>query len=258
MSTPGPFLDDLATCLRFYTRLPTPTPDRQDLARFAEALRVLPLAGAMIGVVGGVAFLCARALGLSVSLAAAFAVLALVLSTGGLHEDGLADVADGFGGGATPTRKLEIMRDSRVGAFGALALGFTLLLRVLAIGALGERSAWLAVAALTAAGAVSRVLGLLPLLLSPPARMDGAGAAMTRPTPSALRQASALACAFAALPFFAGVSAPQAVAANLAAFVGVLAFTRLAQQQIGGYSGDVLGAAQQVAEIAILAGLSAR
>jgi len=258
MSLPGPFLDDLSTCLRFYTRLPAPAPGASDLAGFAKALRLLPLAGAIVGLVGGAAFLCARVIGLGAPLAAAFAVLALVLTTGGLHEDGLADVADGFGGGASPARKLEIMRDSRVGAFGGLALAFTILLRVLAIGALGERSASLVLAALVASGAVSRLLGLMPLLLSFPARRDGAGAAMPRPTPAALRQAALLGGALALLPVFAGVSAAQAVAANLAAFFGVLALTRLAQKQIGGYSGDVLGAAQQIAEIAILTGLSAR
>jgi adenosylcobinamide-GDP ribazoletransferase len=257
MLIPRRIFDDFATCLAFYTRLPVKAPAQQSLEGFAEALGLAPLAGAVVGAIGGGVFICVRALGLTVYPAAGLSVLALVMVCGGLHEDGLADVADGFGGGATRERKLEIMRDSRVGTYGVLALVFSVLLRVLPFAALGERSPWLAFAGLVAAGGASRLLGLAPLLAGPPARTDGAGAAMPRPTSAALGRAAVLAVALALLPVVAGEPLRQIVVANFAAFVGVMALTRLSQRQIGGYSGDVLGAAQQIAEVAILLSLSA-
>jgi adenosylcobinamide-GDP ribazoletransferase len=258
MLFPRRLRDDIATCLAFYTRLPIAAPASAGLEGFTEALGFAPLAGALIGALGGAAFLGARALGLAVLPAAGLAVLTLVLVCGGLHEDGLADVADGFGGGTTRERKLEIMRDSRIGAFGALALIFSVLLRILALGALAERSGGLAVAALIAAGGASRTLGLAPLLLIAPARTDGAGAAMSRPSAASLLFAGPTAAALALLPILAGAPWRETLMANVLAFAGVLALTRLAQRQIGGYTGDLLGAAQQIAETAILLGLSAR
>ena len=136
-----PFHKDLLACLRFFSRLDLPAErGREGLAEFAEALRALPLAGAIIGGFGAFALLGARALGLPHLPAAVIAIGALVMVTGALHEDGLADLADGFGGGATREKKLEIMRDSRIGAYGALALALTLLLRVSAT-AVSPRSA---------------------------------------------------------------------------------------------------------------------
>jgi adenosylcobinamide-GDP ribazoletransferase len=253
------FVEDLAACLRFYSRLNLPaTPGGAALADFAKALRALPVAGAIIGGAGGAALFGARAVGLPPLPAAICAVAALVAVTGALHEDGLADVADGFGGGATREKKLEIMRDSRLGSYGAIALALALMLRVTSLAALTERGLGLAISALICAGAVSRAAGLSPLLLSAPARRDGSGAAMPRPTGEALRLALILAGA-ASLPLlFAGLSVSQVLGANIAAGLAAFAVTRLAERQIGGYTGDVLGAAQQAAEIAALLALCAK
>ncbi len=227
------------------------------MACFAEALRALPLAGAVIGVIGAFALALSRALGLSPLVAAALGVAALVLVTGGLHEDGLADVADGFGGGATRDRKLEIMRDSRLGAYGGLALGLSLLLRVFALAALAERSTLLAAAAMIATGALSRVAGLAPLLMLAPARPGGLGAGMPRPSSGALTQAAGVAALLSLAPALCGATPGQVVIADLAAGLAALLVARLAERQIGGHTGDVLGAAQQAAEIAGLLALSA-
>jgi adenosylcobinamide-GDP ribazoletransferase len=254
-----PFVEDLAACLRFYSRLNLPAaPGGAALADFARALRALPVAGAIIGGAGGAALFCARAIGLPAPPAAVCAVAALVAVTGALHEDGLADVADGFGGGATRERKLEIMRDSRLGSYGAIALALALMLRATSLAALTERGLGLAIFSLICAGAVSRTAGLLPLLLSAPARRDGAGAAMPRPTGDAPRLALILAGAASAPLLFAGVSVGQLIGADIAAALAAFAVTRLAERQIGGYTGDVLGAAQQAAEIAVLLALCAR
>jgi adenosylcobinamide-GDP ribazoletransferase len=248
---------DWALCLRFYTRLGWGDAQAVDMAGFAEALRALPLAGAVIGGMGASALALSRGFGLSPLVAATVAVAALVAVTGALHEDGLADAADGFGGGGTPARKLEIMRDSRLGAYGALALGLSLLLRVFALAALAERSTLLAAAALIATGALSRTAGLAPLLALSPARPEGAGAAMPRSSSRALKEAAALAALLSLAPALCGAPLGQVLVADLAACLAAILVARLADRQIGGYTGDVLGAAQQAAEIAALLGLSA-
>ena len=254
-----PFVEDLMACLRFYSRLNLPAaPGGAAMADFGKALRALPVAGAIIGGAGGAALFCARALGLPALPAAICAIAALVAVTGALHEDGLADVADGFGGGATREKKLEIMRDSRLGSYGAIALALAVLLRVTSLAALTERGLGLAILALICAGAVSRTAGLLPLLLSEPARRDGSGAAMPRPAGDAPRIALILAGAASAPLLFAGLSVSQVVSADIAAALVAFAVTQLAQRQIGGYTGDVLGAAQQAAEIAVLMALCAK
>ena len=248
---------DWALCLRFYTRLDWGDAQAVEMAGFAEALRALPLAGASIGGIGALALALSRGLGLAPLVAATLGVAALVALTGALHEDGLADAADGFGGGGTRAHKLEIMQDSRLGAYGALALGLSLLLRVFALGALAERSTLLAAAAMIATGALSRTAGLAPLLLLSPARPEGLGAALPRPSSGALAQAAALAALLSAAPALWGAPPGQILAADLAACLAAILVARLADRQIGGYTGDVLGAAQQLAEIAAVLALSA-
>ena len=110
-------------------------------------------------------------------------------TTGALHEDGLADVADGFGGGATRARKLEIMRDSRIGAYGAIAIALALILRVGALAAALDGGFWRAALSLMLVAALSRAAALTPLALLPPARADGAGAAAGRLDSNALAAA---------------------------------------------------------------------
>ena len=131
--------------------------------------------------IGALALGLADRLGLPPLVCAGLAVGALVIVTGALHEDGLADVADGFGGGATRERKLEIMRDSRIGAYGAAALALSLILRVAALSALLDHGLGAAAAGLILAGAASRAAALAPLALLPAARADGLGAGAGAP-----------------------------------------------------------------------------
>src|SRR4051812_17521423 len=130
-----PLVDDLRVALAFYTRLPVAQPTPADGAALARAGWAAPLVGALIGALGALAYWIAIRLNLPPLVAATLAVGATLLLTGGLHEDGLADTADGFGGGAARQQILDIMRDSRIGTYGALALGISLLLR---IGALSD------------------------------------------------------------------------------------------------------------------------
>ena len=187
-------IDDLIACLRFFSRLPLPplpfekNPHaRPDLTRLA---RMTPIAGAVIAAIGALALALANALGLPPLISAALAICALVVVAGALHEDGLADVADGFGGGDTRERKLEIMRDSRVGAYGAAALALSLMLRVAALSALLGHGLGEAAAGLVLAGTVSRAFGLLPLALLAPARADGLGASAAARRPRPISRAS--------------------------------------------------------------------
>lgn len=255
-------LIDLLICLRFATRLPLPALGSEiaphALALFSRAVRMLPLAGALVGALAAIILAIAAALGLPPPLTAPLAVAALTLLSGALHEDGLADCADGFGGGATRERKLEIMRDSRIGAFGALALALTLYLRIASLTLIAGHSLGLACAVLIGAAAVSRGAALIPLHILPPARAGGAGFSAGKPQAGALRVGACLACVFALAPIAAGSGLARAL---VGAGVGVLAaliVTALAKRQIGGQTGDVAGAAQQISEIAFYLVFAAR
>lgn len=261
MSSENSIGAELLACLRFYTRLPLPVlareADPHAMPDFSRAARLVPIAGALVGLMGTLALALAAALGIAPLPAATITIGFLALVTGAIHEDGLADLCDGFGGGSTPERKLEIMKDSRLGTYGAAALLTSLLLRVGTLAGLVATDLGLAASVLVAAGAVSRSTGLLPLVLLPPARAVGAGFAATRPNAEALRIAAVLALVCACLPLLTGVSLPRIIAACIAAALGAYGITALARRQIGGHTGDVAGAAQQAAEIAMLLVFSA-
>ncbi|MGI3900864.1 MAG: adenosylcobinamide-GDP ribazoletransferase [Janthinobacterium lividum] len=251
---------EVLTCLRFYTRLPLPDLRLEtDHAPqpFARCLRWAPLAGAVVGAGGAVALTLAWDLGLPPVVAAALALLVTVLTSGGLHEDGLADLADGFGGGRTRERKLDIMRDSRLGSYGALAIGFSLLLRTACVAALVERGGpALAAAALIGAGAASRGFGLMPMALLPAARSDGLGHGAGRLPATVLPTAAGLGAAIClVVPAIVGADWSRAAMALGLAALAAGWTTRLARRQIGGHTGDVAGACQQLCEVALLLGL---
>jgi adenosylcobinamide-GDP ribazoletransferase len=250
---------DLVDALRFFSRLPTPSGGAAsgagaglELKRFSWAC---PIAGALIGAVGAAAFGLAALLGLPPFLRAAFAVATLVLATGALHEDGLADLADGFGGGQTREAKLAIMRDSRIGVYGTLALVLSLMLRVGALAALARGGFAVAAASLILSGAVSRAGALFPLALLPPARADGAGAAAGRLEANDLIAAGFAVVCVAFLAGLVALGVTRALFACVLAAAAAWGVSALARRQIGGQTGDVAGAAQQAAEIACLTAL---
>jgi adenosylcobinamide-GDP ribazoletransferase len=223
------------------TRLPAGRIDGQ-APGIGDGAWAFPLVGAVVGGLGWVLFAGAGAAGLPAALAAVVAVFGMVAATGALHEDGLADVADGFGGGHEPAQKLAIMRDSRIGSFGALALVALIGVRVAAISALAAAGGlfW----EFVAIQAVSRGAVVAIMQAEPPARENGLGHSASRP--GSARTAAALAAALAlALPLGAtGLALALGVAA---AGAGVAA---LARRQIGGQTGDVLGAVQAASEAA--------
>lgn len=197
-----------------------------------------PLVGALVGGIGAAVWLLAAAAHLSPTVAAILAVGATISVAGALHEDGLADTADGFGGGGTSARKLEIMRDSRIGSYGALALILSVLLRVAAV-ASAQHPAW----ALVLAGVLGRGAMLIPLAQLSPARSDGLAASVRNPGWRRIGVGLVLAAVVAA-------PAPSTL---LAAAAAGSAIAWLARRQVGGTTGDVLGATEQVVECAVLA-----
>jgi adenosylcobinamide-GDP ribazoletransferase len=232
--------------LVFLTRLPLQSPESRDPAALGASAPLFPLVGALIGLAGGGIFLLATLAGLPPPLAAALALAAQIALTGGLHEDGLADVADGLGGGRTVEERLRIMRDPRIGAFGTIALVLGLLLRGGAIAEIAQPAQ--VAAALLAAGALSRAALPAAMAWLPPARSDGLGAGAGRPHP-ARAGASLLIAALLGALVLPAAPALLALALGLAA---AAAMAKLAQRRIGGLTGDVLGAVQQIAEIVVL------
>jgi adenosylcobinamide-GDP ribazoletransferase len=264
MTSSNNILREIGYCILFFTRLPLPEMRLAD-RKLSEAIWAAPVAGWIVALIGGAAFWAASGLGLPAGPAAALALATTMLATGCLHEDGLSDTADGFGGGGSRERILEIMRDSRIGAFGACALALSILLRWSALAALangsaastaasmatgseGAYSASAAVfAALLAAHGGSRALLPIFLHLLPPARADGLSAgAGTVGQPVA---GAALALGFLSL-LALGFSAALMASVLLAA--AFFLFRALCLKKIGGQTGDTAGTLQQIAEILIL------
>jgi adenosylcobinamide-GDP ribazoletransferase len=246
---------DIAGALRFFTRLRVGEPKSGaplDIDRIAWAA---PVAGVVVGLIGALILGVTALLGLPPLLRAALATAALVATTGALHEDGLADVADGFGGGATRASKLEIMRDSRIGAYGAIAIAIALILRVGALAATLDGGVWRAALSLMLVAAFSRAAALTPLALLPPARADGAGAAAGRLDSNALAASWGSALVIAVALGVVALGLAHALLAGLLSGVGALLMVALARRAIGGQTGDVAGAAQQCGEIAAWCGL---
>jgi adenosylcobinamide-GDP ribazoletransferase len=239
------WIDRLRLAFGFLTRLPVG--GRGLGAPLASAAPMFPVVGMAVGLAAGVVYVIAHGLGLGPWFAACLAVGAAVIVTGGLHEDGLADVADGFGGGGDRDAKLAIMRDSRIGSYGVIALVLALAMRIGALAAIGHPYHVLAV--LIAAGAVSRAVVVVAMRMMKRARSDGLGAGAG--TPGFEGTVTALAIAgIAALVLLLPWAWLLALVLGAGAAVIV---ALLANRQIGGQTGDVLGAIQQAAEIAVLA-----
>ncbi len=244
-------LDDLRRCILFLTRLPLPGRPMVEPAPLARCAWAFPIAGLVAAVPAAAVYGLAAGAGLPPLPAAILCVACMVALTGALHEDGLADVADGFGGGNNKAEKLEIMRDSRVGAFGVIALVLCLAARIAAIAAIAGPAS--VTGAVIAAAVTSRAAMAAVLYALPAARSGGLGAGAGKPT----RRGVAIAVVLA---FAMSLAALDWVGADLAIVAALLAggwVAWLARRQVGGHTGDVLGAVQQAAEVAILLTLAA-
>jgi adenosylcobinamide-GDP ribazoletransferase len=252
---------DLFLVLSFFTRLPVgtlapkapePAPGTESAPlqlRLGEAARAFPLAGLVVGLAGGLVYWIAIKIGLSGLLAAFLAVAATAALTGALHEDGWADFADGLGCRGDRIRKLAAMKDSHIGSFGVLALIFATGVKTVALAQLytPDRVA----TALVAAHVLSRAV--LPLAMRSLPLATSQGLAVLAGRPSAQGVYVALCLGFV-IAFFA-VFLPAAIVAIIVAVVAAALVGAIAKKQFGGYTGDVLGAIEQVAEIAVLINL---
>lgn len=243
---------DAIVALRFFTRLPWISlpgdQDSSDPSALARALGMAPLIGIGIGVLAGVVIEMASAKALAGMPAALLALLTVTLLTGGLHEDGLADTADGFGAGRDRARALAIMRDSRIGTFGVVALIFSFGLRASALSAVPAHEAAMA---FIAAAALSRALpaGIVAALM--PARTEGLGSAAGAGSETAAGR-SIMAALIAFVGAVVAIGFVAAVWSFFAALCVGIFVSVLARHRLGGYTGDVLGAAQQLGEITVL------
>lgn len=237
----------------FLTRLPSrPAEPAAGSGFLVGCIGMFPAVGAVVGAMAALVLLAAVALGLPPAVAALSALAAMTLITGALHEDGLADFADGLGGGACRDDKLRIMADSRIGTYGVLAVAFAVGLRAAALVSLADGSN-AAAGALIAAAALSRATLAAMLRALAPARPSGLSAAAGQPPRAEVVKASAIGIGVA----FLALSPNAAVAAVVAAAAGAGAVAWLTRRHLGGHTGDALGAAQQAAETAALLAVAA-
>lgn len=225
------------------TRLPLPALPPAAFAEAGRAVWAYPVIGAVLGLIAVLTGKIALGLGLDTSIAGGLVLATLMLTTGAMHEDGLADCADGFWGGNDKARRLEIMRDSQIGTYGTLALIVVVMLRWSAFTAL----IWLNIWAVVAAAALSRAMMPWVMQHLPLARDDGLSRSVGCVPTRAAAQAALIGGIIGVV--FMGWSALIAGMAAVAVSFGMIA---LARTKIGGQTGDVLGAVQQLSEVAIL------
>lgn len=244
------FIERIVTDIRIAVSLSTILPvgpvrplDKGDVAQASWAL---PVAGLIIGLVGAVVYAIVRRLGLPSDPAAVLALAATVLVTGAIHEDGLADTADGLGGGRSRDSRLEIMRDSRIGTYGACALGLSILARWSGLTNIAEPAS--VATALVVAHVAARAQLPVFMWLIPPARPDGLSAGAGQ----APAQGALIAAGLGFLCLLIGLGFGKTIVGLLLlSLVGII-WGRLVTRLVGGQTGDVLGALEQVGEILIL------
>jgi len=213
--------------------------------RGARAAWAFPLAGAIVAIIAGIVGVLVNAVGLPSGLVAATVLLVMITLTGAMHEDGLADCADGFWGGWDQAARLNIMKDSQIGTYGVVALILSLLARWSALVVLIEGN-WI-LAPLIATAALSRAPMVAVMHALPLVRENGLAASVGRPDRKTVVLASAIAL-LAGLLSVGFWAVPAAIVAMIAAGV----FAVVARAKIGGQTGDVLGATQQISEVVIL------
>jgi adenosylcobinamide-GDP ribazoletransferase len=256
--SPPPFrpLAELVHALRFLTRLPVPLSRTLDPPPLHQTMRMFSTAGALIGLLSGGMLWLSTQLDVPSLLGCTIAVAATVMLTGALHEDGLADFVDGLGGGKTREQRLDIMRDSRIGAYGSLALILAVLIRVFTYESLLSQEWNILLLAIAASQSFSRALVVDLMWATPPARSDGLAAMAGRPSRSVAIFAIVIGLAITmSTAIFAGPeSAVVALGMGLAATALV---RRFALRLLGGQTGDVCGAAQVACELAMLVAFAA-
>ena len=241
-------LQDIAVALVLLTRLPLPALPAKAFKRQAQASWAFPLVGVVVALISGGIGLALLSGGLPTAAAAGIVLAVQIILTGAMHEDGLADSADGLWGGFDRERRLEIMKDSAIGTYGVLALILITGLRWLALTVLLP----LGIGAVLAAAILSRAV--LPVIMAyvPAARCSGLSHSVGAPDKKASAVALAIGVALVVVIMGTVIVLPMVIA-----FGGVFALSRVALVKIGGQTGDILGASQQITEVIVLLGLAA-
>jgi adenosylcobinamide-GDP ribazoletransferase len=246
---------DFFNALRFMTIFPVPSSDTATAPDWlSRCAKYFPAVGICVGLVSSAVLLVASSIW-SPMVAALLAVAASIIVTGALHEDGLADTADGFGGGWSVEKRLAIMKDSRIGAYGALALMFGIALRVTA---LAEMPLWTGAAALIAAHGTARITPAFVMNALPYAGDTAAMKVSYADAPVSINDMGfALIVVACALVPLAIISVLSVISGLLLGAILATAIALWARKLIDGYTGDVLGAIEQMFEIGFLLGVAA-
>ncbi|WP_435231398.1 adenosylcobinamide-GDP ribazoletransferase [Pseudopelagicola sp. nBUS_20] len=232
---------DVLTAIALLSRIPV----RADFSRGARASWAYPLAGAAIGIAATIPTWAALTLGLQPMLSALIYIAVSIIASGAMHEDGLADCADGFWGGWDRQRRLDIMKDSRIGAYGVITLCLSLAARWLAVGLILQSESGFE--SLIMVAILSRATMPAIMTVLPQARQTGLSHAQGTPSHKTSALAVILALLLAAL-----LTGFSGLLLGMLAGVTTIACGAIAQVKIGGQTGDVLGATQQIAEITLL------
>lgn len=250
------WLHDIAACVGLLTRLPVKVDTELAMARSAAATWAYPVVGFLLGGVSFGLFMICNLLGIPAYVMLILIIGLQIVITGAMHEDGLADSADGLWGGWTVARRLEIMKDSSIGVYGVCAIGVVLSLKLAALLTAIHPSTGFAFALLGTA-ALSRAAMVTLLYALPPARGKGLGKSVGKPPLWSVW--TAIGIASGGTLFFGLLIGQLWAAALMIVMTGLAAWgtARIAKAKIGGFTGDILGATQQVCEVTALIALSA-
>ncbi len=248
------YMRDIARAVAFLSRISvSPSFFEGYDGKLAHLSRAFPLAGLLIVVPAALTFGVLLNLKADPLMAALLALAVQTVTTGALHEDGLSDTADGLGGGKDRDRALEIMKDSRIGTYGAAALILSFGLRGAALAALARHlTPFDCAIALPATAALSRGAMVWHWYALPPAKPDGVAASAGKPDGDAMQLALITALGLAVLLIAPAFGVPALVACLLTTSAATFFSTRYVQRKLSGHTGDTIGATQQICEIAAL------
>ncbi|MCF6302433.1 MAG: adenosylcobinamide-GDP ribazoletransferase [Devosiaceae bacterium] len=250
-NAPPTLKGDILMGLQFFSRLPTSNNTHQP-PHMGRMVPVLGLSSVIIGVAPALVFLGLGMLGLPILLAACFGIGAQAIVGGAMSEDGLADSVDGLWGGHSRAQRLTIMKDSRQGTYGVLALIFLTTIRILALGSLASISLIGAAMLWIAAQVIARQSALWLTISLEPARLEGAAKSTGKPDTKAFWTGALIATLIVSVFAGAFVGLPGLLVAGLVMALIVFFWTRLCKNLIGGYSGDLIGALHALVEIGVL------
>lgn len=242
------YLQDIAVAMVLLTRLPIPALPKHAFDRQARAAWAFPLVGLVVALIAGGVGVGLLSLGLPAAASAGILLAVQITLTGAMHEDGLADSVDGLWGGFDRERRLEIMKDSAIGTYGVLALILSVGLRWVALTMLLSSG----ISAVLIAAILSRAI--LPVIMTslPAARRSGLSHSVGMPNKKASALALGIGVALATVLMGPVITLPM-----VTAYCCVFALCRIALAKIGGQTGDILGASQQITEVIVLLGLAA-